>query len=66
MKKWYNCVWIFRDISLSHWCYKKVIESLKKQIDDLGINVELYGICTTGSARNLIGSILGANVIKMK
>lgn len=43
---------------------KKVIESLKKQIDDLGINVELYGIGTTGSARNLIGSILGANVIK--
>lgn len=43
---------------------KKVIESLKKQIDDFGINIELYGIGTTGSARNLIGSILGANVIK--
>lgn len=45
---------------------QKSYRKLKKQIDDLGINVELYGICTTGSARNLIGSILGANVIKMK
>lgn len=43
---------------------KKVIESLKKQLDKLEVKVEIYGIGTTGSARNLIGTILGASVIK--
>lgn len=43
---------------------KKVIESLKIQIQKLPYKVNLYGIGTTGSARNLIGTILSANVIK--
>ena len=43
---------------------KKIIESLKKQIDEKNILVDIYGIGTTGSARNLIGSMLGANAIK--
>lgn len=43
---------------------KKVIESLKKQLDALGKKIDVYGIGTTGSARNLIGTILGATVIK--
>lgn len=43
---------------------KKVIDSLKKQLDKLNDNIEIYGIGTTGSARNLIGTILGASVIK--
>ena len=43
---------------------KKVIESLKKQIEKSKEKIELYGIGTTGSARNLIGSILGATIVK--
>ncbi len=43
---------------------KKIIKSLKKQLDNLNITPIIYGIGTTGSARNLIGSVLNANVVK--
>ena len=43
---------------------KKVIESLRKQIEELNIDIKLYGIGTTGSARNLIGTVLGATIVK--
>ena len=43
---------------------KKVIESLKKQIENGNYDIKLYGIGTTGSARNLIGTILNASIIK--
>lgn len=43
---------------------KKVIESLRKQIEELNIDIKLYGIGTTGSARNLIGTIVGASIVK--
>lgn len=43
---------------------KKVISSLKSILDKKGINANIYGIGTTGSARNLVGSILNANLIK--
>ncbi len=40
---------------------KKIISSFKKKIDK---NIKVVGVGTTGSARKLIGTILGANVIK--
>ncbi len=43
---------------------KKVIASLKETLDEKNIDKQIYGIGTTGSARNLIGSILNANIIK--
>lgn len=43
---------------------KKIITSLKEKLENKGINPEIYGIGTTGSARNLIGNVLGANIIK--
>lgn len=43
---------------------KEVITSLKKTLDTKNINPNIYGIGTTGSARNLIGTILGANLVK--
>ena len=43
---------------------KNIIAYMKEKIKDLNLNVEIYGIGTTGSARNLIGSILNANVVK--
>lgn len=43
---------------------KKIIEVFKNTIEEKNINLDIYGIGTTGSARNLIGSILNANVIK--
>ncbi len=43
---------------------KRVVESLLKKCSNNNINLELYGLGTTGSARYLIGKILGANVIK--
>lgn len=43
---------------------KKVIKKLKKVIEEKKIECNIYGIGTTGSARNLIGTILNANVIK--
>ncbi len=43
---------------------KKVIASLKEQLDRKNISPLIYGVGTTGSARNLIGSILNANIIK--
>ena len=43
---------------------KKIIETLKNTLEKNNISLDIYGIGTTGSARNLIGSILNANVIK--
>lgn len=43
---------------------KKIVKSLKEQLDNKNIVVDVYGIGTTGSARNLVGSMLGANVVK--
>ncbi len=43
---------------------KKVIKSLKDTLDSKMIVPEICGIGTTGSARYLIGSILGATIIK--
>lgn len=43
---------------------KKIISSLRKKLDDKNINPKIYGIGTTGSARNLVGSVVGANIIK--
>lgn len=43
---------------------KKIIETFKNTLENNNISLDIYGIGTTGSARNLIGSILSANVIK--
>ena len=43
---------------------KNVINSLKDKMDKRKIKCNIYGIGTTGSARNLIGTILGANIVK--
>ncbi|MDD3304331.1 MAG: acyl-CoA dehydratase activase [Clostridia bacterium] len=43
---------------------KNIIETFKKTLEEKEIKVDIYGIGTTGSARNLIGTILNANVIK--
>ena len=43
---------------------KKVILSLKKELSEKNIAPDIYGVGTTGSARNLVGSILNANLIK--
>lgn len=43
---------------------KKVILSLKKELCKKNIFPDIYGVGTTGSARNLVGSILNANLIK--
>ena len=43
---------------------KKVIKSLEEELNLKSIIPEIYGIGTTGSARYLIGSILGASIIK--
>lgn len=43
---------------------KKVISSLKKELSEKNIFPDIYGVGTTGSARNLVGSILNANLIK--
>ena len=43
---------------------KKIIESLKNSSDSKNIDPDIYGIGTTGSARNLIGTILNANLVK--
>ena len=43
---------------------KKVILSLKKELAEKNIAPDIYGVGTTGSARNLVGSILNANLIK--
>lgn len=43
---------------------KKIISSLKKKLDKKNITPKIYGIGTTGSARNLVGNVLGANIIK--
>ena len=41
---------------------KKVINDLKNQIRDK--NIKVFGVGTTGSARKLIGTMIGANSIK--
>lgn len=41
---------------------KKVINDLKNQIKDK--NIKVFGVGTTGSARKLIGTMIGANSIK--
>ncbi len=43
---------------------KKVVRDLKRQLAALKEEFKIYGVGTTGSARNLIGTILQANVIK--
>lgn len=43
---------------------KKVITSLKNNLDEKEINPDIYGIGTTGSARNLIGTVLNASLVK--
>ncbi len=43
---------------------KKVISELKRILESKNIECNIYGIGTTGSARNLIGSILNATVVK--
>jgi len=43
---------------------KKIISSLKKKLDEKNITPKIYGIGTTGSARNLVGNVVGANIIK--
>jgi predicted CoA-substrate-specific enzyme activase len=43
---------------------KKIITKFKEEIDKKKLDINIYGVGTTGSARNLIGSILNANVIK--
>ena len=43
---------------------KRIVESLHNTLEIQKIIPDIYGIGTTGSARNLIGAILNANVIK--
>lgn len=43
---------------------KKIIASIKDTIKENINNIDIYGVGTTGSARNLVGTILNANVIK--
>lgn len=40
---------------------KKIIKSFKEKIEE---DIKIVGVGTTGSARKLIGTILGANIIK--
>ena len=43
---------------------KQVVSSLKNILGEKGINPDIYGVGTTGSARNLVGTILNANLVK--
>lgn len=43
---------------------KKIVKSLKEQLQKAKVTPVIYGIGTTGSARNLIGSMLNASVVK--
>lgn len=43
---------------------KKVIKTLRDTIKSKNLECSIYGIGTTGSARNLIGTVLNANVVK--
>lgn len=43
---------------------KNIISKLKEKLDEKNINPKIYGIGTTGSARNLVGNVVGANIIK--
>lgn len=43
---------------------KKIITNLKKQLAEKNIIPKIYGIGTTGSARNLVGNVVGANIVK--
>lgn len=42
---------------------EKIIEYFRNNLDS---TIKIKGVGTTGSARKLIGSILNANIIKMK
>ena len=42
----------------------KVIKNLEKEVK--GKNINIIGVGTTGSARKLVGSMIGANSIKTK
>ncbi len=51
------------------WTKGNPIEAVKQLLQELeekikGKNISIYGVGTTGSARRLIGSMLGANIIK--
>lgn len=41
-----------------------VKESIKKLIEDFSQDFEIKGVCTTGSGRQLVGAMLGADIIK--
>lgn len=43
---------------------KKVVSHLKETLDKKKIVANIYGVGTTGSARNLVGTILNANLVK--
>lgn len=43
---------------------KEVISALKNTLNEKGIIPDIYGVGTTGSARNLVGTILNANLVK--
>ncbi len=43
---------------------KTIVKELKNQLEEKNINPNVFGVGTTGSARNLIGSVLGANIVK--
>lgn len=43
---------------------RKVADELHEQLQEGGYNVEIMAVGTTGSARRLVGAILGATVVK--
>ena len=43
---------------------RKVADELHEQLQEGGYNVEVMAVGTTGSARRLVGAILGATVVK--
>lgn len=43
---------------------RKVADELHEQLQESGYNVEVMAVGTTGSARRLVGAILGATVVK--
>jgi predicted CoA-substrate-specific enzyme activase len=43
---------------------RSVQEGLRKIRDELPDKLEIGGVCTTGSGRNLIGAVVGADIVK--
>lgn len=43
---------------------RRVVDELKSQLDEGGYDVEVVAVGTTGSARRLVGAVLGASVVK--